>query len=195
MQIRNSFNVLLPPQEAWNVLLDIRRIAPCLPGAQLTEVVDDNTYRGKVGVRLGPVALTFAGVATFEEIDEPNFRARVKARGADAKGRGGANALVSFSLTPAAGGTQVSVITDLALSGAVAQYGRASGMITQVATELVSQFSSALKSEIEASGASVPSKALYRAPADAFKPISGFSLLFGALWQLLRNVFTARLRG
>src|SRR5437879_39649 len=79
-----------PPAQAWPLLMDIKRIAPCMPGAELTEVVDDKTYKGKIGVRLGPVALTFAGTVTFEEIDNANHSARVKAQGTDAKGRGGA---------------------------------------------------------------------------------------------------------
>src|SRR5262249_18941027 len=68
MEFDNTFEVPLPPAEAWPVLMDIRRIAPCMPGAQLTEVVDDRTYKGNIGVRLGPVALTFAGIVKFEDI-------------------------------------------------------------------------------------------------------------------------------
>src|SRR5262249_21121836 len=99
----NPFDVPLPPAEAWPVLMDIQRIAPCMPGAQLTEVVDERTYKGNIAVRLGPVALTFAGTVRFEEIDDANRTARVKAQGTDAKGRGGANAGASFRLPPAGG--------------------------------------------------------------------------------------------
>src|SRR6516162_4350134 len=88
MEFDNSFEVPLPPDEAWKVLLDIERIAPCMPGAELTEVVDQNTYKGKIGVRLGPVALTFAGIVKFEQIDSATRTARVAAQGTDAKGRG-----------------------------------------------------------------------------------------------------------
>ena len=72
MEFDNSFEVPLPPAQAWKVLLDIERIAPCMPGAELTEVVGKDTYKGRIGVRLGPVALTFAGIVKFEEIDEPS---------------------------------------------------------------------------------------------------------------------------
>jgi carbon monoxide dehydrogenase subunit G len=92
MEFDNSFEVPLPPAEAWKVLLDIERIAPCMPGAELTEVVSKNNYKGKISVRLGPVALTFAGVVKLEDIDDNQHTARVSAQGTDAKGRGGAQA-------------------------------------------------------------------------------------------------------
>ena len=100
MRISNTFNVPLPPDEAWNWLMDIPSIVPCMPGAELTAKVHDNTYKGKVSVKLGPVALSFNGVATFEKRDEAARTATVKAQGTDAKGRGGANAVVTFSLEP-----------------------------------------------------------------------------------------------
>ena len=103
MEFDNSFEVPLPPAEAWKLLLDIERIAPCMPGAELTEVVGNNTYKGKIGVRLGPVALTFAGIVEFKEIDAATHTARVAAQGTDAKGRGGANASSVFRLEPAGG--------------------------------------------------------------------------------------------
>src|SRR5207248_5910201 len=89
MEFDNSFEVPLPPADAWKVLLDIKRIAPCMPGAELTEVLGQDTYKGKIGVRLGPVALTFAGLVKFEDIDAAAYTARVTAQGTDAKGRGG----------------------------------------------------------------------------------------------------------
>src|SRR5947209_14409449 len=120
MEFDNSFEVPLPPAEAWKVLLDIERIAPCMPGAELTEVLGDNRYKGRIGVRLGPVALTFAGIVTFEAIDAARLTARVSAQGTDAKGRGGANAASVFRLEPAGAGSKVLVHTNLALSGAIA---------------------------------------------------------------------------
>src|SRR5579871_2280723 len=104
MEINNRFEVPLPPPDAWAVLMDIPRIAPCMPGAELTGVVDENTYNGKVSVRLGPVALAFAGTVKFTEKDPSNHRARVNAQGKDSKGRGGAHANVDFSIEPLAAG-------------------------------------------------------------------------------------------
>src|SRR6266851_4251097 len=148
MEFDNSFEVPLPPAEAWKVLLDIERIAPCMPGAELTEVVGENTYKGKIGVRLGPVALTFAGIVKFEEIDDAKHTARVSAQGTDAKGRGGANASSVFRLEPAGSGSKVLVHTNLTLSGAVAQYGRGVGIIQATATQIMNQFATRLKDKL-----------------------------------------------
>ena len=204
MEFDNSFEVPLPPAEAWAVLMDIRRIAPCMPGAELTEVVDDKNYKGKVAVRLGPVALAFAGVVTFEEIDNTSRTARVKAQGTDSKGRGGANAVASFRVegTPA-GGSKVLVHTDLNLSGSVAQYGRGVGMIQTTAAQIMNQFAANLKAQIgrdlpapgpaastqtRGAAASMPAPS---APAAA-KPISGFSLMAKVLWASIMKLFGRR---
>src|SRR5215217_2752034 len=157
MQFSNSFEVPLPPAEAWAFLLDIRRIAPCMPGAELTEVVDERTYKGKIAVRLGPVALAFAGLVVFEEIDDANHTARVKAQGADAKGRGGANAAATFRLEPAGAGSKVLVHTELALSGAVAQYGRGVGVVQATAGQIMTQFANNLKAQLGKSQAAASS--------------------------------------
>ena len=160
MEFDNSFEVPLKPAEAWTVLMDIRRIAPCMPGAELTEIVDEKNYKGKVAVRLGPVALAFAGLVTFEEIDNANRTARVKAQGTDSKGRGGANATASFRVEDAAaGGSKVLVHTDLTLSGSVAQYGRGVGMIQTTAAQIMNQFASNLKAKIAREGAATPAPA------------------------------------
>jgi carbon monoxide dehydrogenase subunit G len=191
MQISNAFEVPLPPQQAWAFLLDIKRIAPCMPGAELTEVVDETTYKGKVSVRLGPVALAFSGTAKFEDIEHDHHRARVKAQGSDVKGRGGASALVQFRLEPIPDGTRVLIDTDLNLSGAVAQYGRASGMIQNVATQLIGQFAAALRTDIaqsQAESAPGASAGATTAAAPAAAPIGGLSLVMRAIWDSLRQM-------
>jgi uncharacterized protein len=153
MEFDNSFEVPLPVGDAWALLMDIRRIAPCMPGAALTDVVDERTYKGRIGVRLGPVALTFAGTVKFEEIDDANRVARVAAQGSDSKGRGAANAVASFRLEPASGGAKVLVHTDLALSGAIAQYGRGVGIIQMTAAQIITQFANNLKEQLAKEGA------------------------------------------
>lgn len=196
MKFSNNFEVALPPDRAWNILLDIQRIAPCMPGAELTEVVDDRTYRGKVAVRIGPVALSFAGTAQFEQIDEANRSAVVRAQGSDSKGRGGASALVGFKLEPSIKGTKVVIDTDLNLTGTVAQYGRASGVVQSIAGQLIGQFAASLeKMVIEQQPTSASnldegaSPQQLAAPAPAKNEISGFSLVFKALWVWLRGLF------
>jgi len=213
MEFDNSFEVPLPIDDAWKVLMDIRRIAPCMPGAELTDVVDDRTYKGRIGVRLGPVALTFAGVVKFEEIDDTSRTARVAAQGNDAKGRGSANAIASFHLEPASGGTKVLVHTNLTLSGAVAQYGRGVGIIKMTAAQIITQFANNLKAQLAQDGtavataapspppmppASAPPAATPQSPAPAAplqpappaaKPISGFGLMANVSWGFLKRLF------
>lgn len=174
MDFDNSFDVPLPPDQAWTTLMDIERIAPCMPGAELTEIVDDKTFKGKVSVRLGPVALTFQGTASFEDIDNDAHKANVKAQGADAKGRGGANANVAFHLEPSETGSTVKIHTDLQLSGSVAQYGRGAGMIQDLASQIIGQFAKNLAAQIEANQpeattapATEPGETAAGTPADA----------------------------
>jgi len=183
VEFDNSFEVPLRPAEAWPLLMDIARIAPCMPGAEVTDVVDATTYKGRIAVRLGPVALVFAGVIKLEELDGVNYTACVKAQGSDAKGRGAANATASFRLEPAGRGSQVLVHTDLALSGAVAQYGRGVGIIQATAAQIMSQFAANLKAQIAAQPA-----AQQAAPPTA-QPISGFSLMAKVIWDAVLSWF------
>ena len=212
MEFDNTFEVPLPPAQAWPVLMNIQGIAPCMPGAQLTEVVDDKTYKGNIAVRLGPVALTFAGLVKFEEIDNVNHTARVKAQGSDAKGRGSAQAAATFRLEPSAAGSKVLVHTDLTLSGAVAQYGRGVGMIQATASALMTQFANNLKKQLAVSPAlaasaapapaaapasvanksAAPAAPASAAPPPPAKPISGFSLMAQVLWDSIKRLFGGR---
>jgi carbon monoxide dehydrogenase subunit G len=200
VEFDNSFEVPLPPAQAWTVLMDIQRIAPCMPGAELTEVVDERNYKGKVAVRLGPVALAFAGLVTFEEIDNAGRTARIKAQGTDSKGRGGANAKASFRVEDAAGGgSKVLVHTDLSLSGSVAQYGRGVGMIQATAAQIMNQFATNLKAQIGRDGAPAATSAPPLSPASeqasaapplpAAKPISGLTLMAKVLWERTKALF------
>jgi uncharacterized protein len=201
MDIKNSFEVPLMVDEAWMVLLDIKKIAPCMPGAELLETVDPKNYKGKVSVRLGPVALSFVGTARFEEIDNENHRARVRGQGLDVKGRGGASGVVTFVLSPIEGGTKVDVNTELNLSGFVAQYGRGAGMIQDVATQIVGQFATALQATLEHDKATngareaetgrkegLDRRAVVPPSPPSAKPISGFSLILRVLWSRLRRL-------
>jgi uncharacterized protein len=200
VEFDNSFEVPLRPAQAWPLLMDIRRIAPCMPGAEVTEVIDATTYKGRIAVRLGPVALAFAGVVKLEDLDGVNYTARVKAQGSDAKGRGAANASASFRLEPAGEGSKVLVHTDLTLSGAVAQYGRGVGIIQATAAQIMTQFAANLKAQIgderpaamPAAATGLPSSAPAQPPPAAGAPISGFSLMAKVIWSAVLRLFTGR---
>jgi len=170
MEFDNAFDVPLPPERAWALLMDIPRIAPCMPGAELTEIVDPQNYKGKISVRLGPVALAFAGRVAFDSIDETARTARVTAQGNDAKGRGGANATATFRIEPNGDGAKVLIHTDLMLSGAVAQYGRGVGMIRATAAQIIGQFANNLRAQLAGS-------------APETKPISGLTVAAKALFD------------
>ena len=195
MIISNSFDIPLPPDQAWPLLMDVPRIAPCLPGAELLEALPDNAYKGKVSVRLGPVSLAFAGTAKFEHIDAVARSARLKAQGADQKGRGSAAAKVVFALVAVDGGTRVNVETDLNLSGAVAQYGRAAGMLQEVAQQIIGQFARNLQSVLQAEQLAVPAvdggagEQPAPVPPVAVTPIGGFGLIFRVLLNSLLGLF------
>jgi carbon monoxide dehydrogenase subunit G len=203
VEFDNTLEVPLPPADAWKVLLDIERIARCIPGAELTEVVDENTYKGKVGVRLGPVALSLAGQAQFEEINHAQHKARMRAHGSDPKGRGSSDSVIDFHLEPAGSGTRVVIHSDVKLSGSIAQYGRGSGMIQSLASQIINQFGEALKAQLAQSPPAVAAaNAQSAAPVGAapalppVKPISGFTLLVKALWKgIVRRFRRPSLRG
>lgn len=145
MKIENTFRVPIAPDDAWLLLLDVPKIAPCLPGARLTESLPDETYKGEAVVKIGPVQFNFAGQAQLVNVDTDSHTAQVIAKGADARGRGNASATVDFALKPDGDGTRVDIVTDLSLAGSVAQYGRASGLVKNIAAELIGQFAKNLE--------------------------------------------------
>jgi uncharacterized protein len=137
MELTNDFEVAVPVDEAWGVLTDLERIAPCMPGAQLQEVEGDE-YRGIVKVKVGPITAQYKGTATFVEKDDDGHVAVLKADGRDTRGQGNANALITARLESVGDGTKVSVHTDLTVTGKVAQFGR--GVMADVSAKLLDQF-------------------------------------------------------
>src|SRR6266536_2764996 len=137
MRLDHSFTVPVPVESAWQVLLDVPRIAPCMPGATLTGV-DSDTFTGTVKVKLGPIALTYQGKGRFVERDEAAHRVVIEASGKDTRSAGTAAATVTASLAPEGGATRVDVATDLTVTGKPAQFGR--GMIADVSAKLIGQF-------------------------------------------------------
>jgi uncharacterized protein len=132
----------------WEHLLDVTKVARCMPGAQLTETVDDTTWKGTVGIKLGPVSMSFAGTVTLTDRDDATHHVVLKADGREQRGRGAASASVSADLQPSDGRTKVSFVTDLTITGAAAQYGR--GMIQDISAKLTGQFASCLQANLAA---------------------------------------------
>jgi len=145
VKIEDSFRVEVPVEEAWKVLLDLERIAPCLPGAQLTEVEGDE-YRGTVKIKVGPITAQYKGVAKIEEADEANRKVVLQAEGRDTRGQGNASATVVATLVPDGDGTTVNIDTDLNITGKVAQCGR--GVMADVSSKLLGQFADNLKKDV-----------------------------------------------
>ena len=143
--MENEFTVEAPIEQAWETLLDLERVTPCLPGAVLEEESGDE-YKGTMTIRLGPVTQKYNGTVSFEETDEESRRAVLKADGKDARGQGTASATITSTLTEEDGGTKVHVETDMHLTGRAAQFGR--GVQQEVATKLINQFAECLEKEI-----------------------------------------------
>jgi len=169
MQLEHTFTVAAPVEQAWALLLDIERIAPCMPGATLTSFSGDN-FEGNVRVKLGPVNMTYAGKGRFLEKDEAAHRMVMEASGRDARGGGTAKATVTGTLKAAddGAGTVVTVVTDLAVTGRPAQFGR--GMIADVGGRLIGQFADCLASKLSELPAPEPTPA---EPAPAQEPETG----------------------
>ena len=152
MKLENEFTVNVPVEDAWNVLLDLERVTPCLPGAALTEQSDDDEYKGEMKVRLGPVTQEYNGTVRIEEADESEHRAVLKADGKDARGQGAATATITSTLHDEGdGSTKVRVETDMQITGRAAQFGR--GVQQDVAERLLSRFAECLENEIVGGGA------------------------------------------
>ncbi len=147
MLIKNDFEVAQPVEKVWKFFGDIPQVATCLPGAELTEDLGGEKYKGQVAVRMGPVRLQFAGTAEIAERDEAAKRLVLNAAGAEAKGRGQASMVVTATLVRSGRGTKVNVSQDLQLSGAAAQYGR--GMISDVTSVLMRDFAATMQDRIE----------------------------------------------
>lgn len=146
MKLENVFTVPVPVEDAWRVLLDVEQIAPCLPGASVESVEGDEVV-GRVQVKLGPIGLTYRGMVTFVERDEHQRRVVMSAKAKEARGSGTANATITTVLEAVNGHTQVSVETDLSVTGKPAQFGR--GVMQDVSGNLVEQFATSLARELE----------------------------------------------
>ena len=188
MKIENSFEVAAPPEAAWELLMDVPRVIPCMPGATLAETVDDDHWKATMAVKLGPIGLDFQTDVARESADEDTREAVLSARAREAKGRGSAQATITSRLAATDGGTRVDIATDLALTGAVAQYGR--GMVQAVAGRLTAQFASCLQQQLEPAAGTAAEPAAAAAPAPAAPaPVSGLRLGLKAFVDLVTRPF------
>jgi len=184
MLIESNFEVAEPVEKVWQFFENIPQVATCLPGAELTEDLGGEKYKGRVAIRIGPVRLQFAGTADITERDEAARRVVVNAAGADEKGRGQARMTVTATLTKAGPGTRVDVTQDLKLSGAAAQYGR--GMISDVSTVLMHDFAANMQDRISRIERGESAEQI---AATAATPAGGFTLGLRAARMALMRVF------
>ncbi|MFW5420402.1 SRPBCC family protein [Nocardiopsis sp. CNT-189] len=163
IRLEHRFTVPVPVEEAWDVLLDVERVAPCMPGATL-ESVDGDEFTGKVRVKVGPITVTYRGRARITEKDPRARTVRIEASGKEARGSGTASGTVLARLSDADGGTEVAVETDITVTGRVAQFGR--GVMADVSERLVSRFADGLAAELAGSGGPAPAAAAPVAPGE-----------------------------
>jgi uncharacterized protein len=150
VKINNEFTVSIPVDQAWDIMLDLERVAPCLPGAAIQGSEDDE-YQGTMKVKIGPITANYKGTVKVEEADEENHRAVMQATGRDARGQGTASATIASTLQEEGDETRVKVETDMKLTGRAAQFGR--GIAQDVATKMLTQFAECLERELSGGGA------------------------------------------
>jgi carbon monoxide dehydrogenase subunit G len=193
VKLDQSFEVAAPLERVWEALIDVRRVAPCLPGAEIEPDSEDGTYRGSFTVKLGPTTASYRGQLSMEEVDEAARRVVMRANGQDKRGQGTAKASIVSVMSRQGDGTRVDVETDFTLTGRLARFGRG-GMIQDVSNRLLRDFANCLQSTIEAeepvaATAPAPMPGDVAPAAPAAKPVSGLSLFFGALVDRLRRLF------
>jgi carbon monoxide dehydrogenase subunit G len=206
VKLEQSFEVRAPVDRVWETLVDIERVAPCLPGAEIDEAGEDGTYRGTFSVRLGPTTAAYRGELRMEDLDQTARRAVMQASGQDKRGQGSAKATIVSTMREEGDVTCVDVETDFTITGRLARFGRG-GMIEDISNRLLKDFAECLQQKIEAPPAAEPNPldaVLAATPEGAAaaplavggseapttaKPIGGFSLFFRALLDRLRRVF------
>ncbi len=205
MLLENSLKLAMPPDQLMPLLEDLERIAPCLPGASITERVDERTYKGRVTVKVGPVTVSYDGTMTVVEVDHQARRLVMRGEGRDPKGAGNAKATITMTVEDAEGGGSLGRIqSDVAITGRVAQFGR--GLMQDVADRLLTQFAQCVESSLkEVAGPAAPASpgqddSVPAAPRPAAAPaepprtqsVGMFGILLSVLWKRIRGIFGAR---
>ena len=200
MLIQNEFTVAAPIDFLWSYLLDVEKIAPCMPGAELTEIVDDHNWKGRLNAKFGPVSMSFAGTVTIESRDDTAHRVVLSAKGMEQKGKGAANAKVTSWLEPGPtdGVTTVKMEADITLTGAAAQLSR--GLLPEISKKLTQNFADCLQESMaaeqttregDAAAAATAGAGAAAAPASPVvaKPVGGIGLGIAAIWSIIANFF------
>lgn len=221
MKLEQTFKVQAPIERVWEALIDVERVAPCLPGAEITESDDSGTYKGNFTVKLGPTTAAYRGELQMESVDEASRTVTMKASGQDKRGQGGAKATIVSVMREEDGATAVDTVTDFTITGRLARFGRG-GMIKDISNKLLKDFSACLAENIEGapdaaaaqaeggvtpddpgpSGAPVKAEAAEPVtpapapmkPSRPAKPVNGLALFFSALWARIGRLF-GRSRG
>jgi uncharacterized protein len=208
MKLEHSFEVRAPLERVWEALVDVEQVAPCLPGAEITEAGDDGSYRGNFTVKLGPTTASYRGELAMEEVDEQAHRAVMRASGSDKRGQGSAKATIVNVMRQEGELTKVEVETDFTITGRLARFGRG-GMIQDVSNRLLRDFSECLQHTIESAepvteaaaeptAGETPAESAQTAPAATqaarpaprqAKPVGGLSLLLRVLVDRLKRLF------
>lgn len=187
MNIQNRFEVPMPPAQTWPLLMNLPSTVPCFPGAELTDQLDADNYKGRVMVKLGPVTMVFNGKLVIEARNEISQSGAVRATWSESKGRGNAVTVTRFTMQAAGAGTQVDVNTEVQLAGQVAQYGRGAGVISDISAQLVAKFAENLRTMIDARQTSA-NEASAAVPDESYhSEISGFGLLGRALINRIKG--------
>jgi len=201
MQLENSFSVAAPPERVFAYLLDVNKVAGCVPGAELSEVVDPTTFKGKVKIKVGPITVAYNGTARIVDRDENAHSATLEAEGRETTGPGSARAKALMSVVAEGSGSVVKIVTDYNVAGRVAQFGR--GVMEDVSRRLVGEMAACIKANIEAaesppasenSSTDGPGAAATSAPAPVAtaRPVNAIGLLFSVLWARIRGLFGAK---
>jgi carbon monoxide dehydrogenase subunit G len=189
MLIENGFTVQAPADDLWRHLLDVERIVPCMPGAELTEVIDERRWKGTLHATFGPVSMAFAGTVTMEVRDDAAHRVVLKAAGREQKGKGAANARVTAWLEPAhePGSTALQMQADVTLSGAAAQLSR--GLLPEISKKLTQQFADCLQAGMAAEAAPRAPAGSSGSGSGSASPVGGARLGASALWATILAFF------
>ncbi|TMK37115.1 MAG: carbon monoxide dehydrogenase [Actinobacteria bacterium] len=189
MLIENAFTVAKPLDQVWDYLLDVHKVAPCMPGAELTETIDDRNWKGTLTMKFGPVSMSFVGSVTLEERDDAAHRVVLHAKGSEQRGKGAADATVTSWLEAVDAGTAVKMQADMTLTGAAAQLSR--GLLPEVSKRLTQQFADCLEQRLgAAAGAGEPVGAATLSSAAAVpNPVGGIRLGLAATWSVIVSFF------